>query len=151
MKRRMLVVALMVAAVGGCAMLRPSRPRPPRGARPRTVRMEVTAYCPCGSCCGWTRNWWGRPVYAYGPQRGQRKQVGVTASGTRARPGTLAADTRRFPFGTIMEIPGYGYGRVEDRGGAIQGNRLDVYFRSHEEALQWGRQHLEVRVWLPDS
>ena len=36
--------------------------------------------------------------------------------GRRARLGTIAADTRRYPFGTIMYVPGYGYGRVEDRG-----------------------------------
>ena len=43
----------------------------------------------------------------------------MTASGTRARHGTLAADTSVLPFGTVVEVPGYGFGRVEDRGGAI--------------------------------
>lgn len=111
--------------------------------------MEVTAYCACGACCGWHRDWLGRAIVSAGPQQGQRKRVGITASGSRARPGTIAADTRLYPFGTILYVPGYGYGRVEDRGGAIRGQRLDVYYRRHSTALQWGRQHLDVKVWTP--
>ena len=68
----------------------------------------------------------------------------------RAGRGTLAADTSVLPFGTIVEVPGYGYGRVEDRGGAIKGNRLDLWFPSHSEAQRWGRQKgVRVRVWKP--
>ncbi len=64
--------------------------------------------------------------------------------------GTIAADTRYYPFGTRMFVPGYGWGRVEDRGGAIKGSdRIDLYFHSHEEALQWGRQKLHVQVQYP--
>ena len=120
-----------------------------RRDKPRIETMEVTAYCPCGSCCGWHRDWLFRPVVSSGPQKGERKRVGITASGTRARPGTIAADTRLYPFGTILYVPGYGYGRVEDRGGAIRGQRLDLFFRSHASALEWGRQTLEIKVWLP--
>ncbi len=59
--------------------------------------------------------------------------------------GTIAADTRYNPFGTRMYIPGYGYGVVEDRGGAIKGaKRLDLYYDSHNEALQWGRKKVKV-------
>ena len=72
----------------------------------------------------------------------------MTASGVYAQRGTLAADTRYFPMGTIMYIPGYGWGKVEDRGGAIKGNKLDLFFDSHQEALDWGRQQVEVRVWM---
>lgn len=120
-----------------------------RRNNPRVVRMEVTAYCACGSCCGWHRDWLGRAIVSAGPQKGQRKRVGITASGARARPGTVAADTRHYPFGTIVYVPGYGYGRVEDRGGAIRGQRLDVFYRRHTSALEWGRQTIEVKVWLP--
>lgn len=66
----------------------------------------------------------------------------------RARPGTVAADTRYYPFGTRLYIPGYGYGIVEDRGGAIKGpKRLDLYYRSHRAARRWGRQHIDVDVY----
>lgn len=121
---------------------------PPRGVKPIERTMEVTGYCRCGSCTGWRRNWYGRAVYAYGSQEGQPKEVGITASGSRARVGTIAADTRRYPFGTIMYVPGYGYGRVEDRGGAIKGEKIDLYFKSHAAALEWGRQTRSVKVWL---
>jgi 3D (Asp-Asp-Asp) domain-containing protein len=64
-----------------------------------------------------------------------------------AHDGTIAADTRYYPFGTRMHIPGYGYGIVEDRGGAIKGaDRLDLYFDSHRDALRWGRRRVEVQV-----
>jgi len=63
------------------------------------------------------------------------------------RDGTVAADTRYLPFGTRLYIPGYGYGVVEDRGGAIKGpRRLDLYYRSHRRALQWGRQIVPVEI-----
>ncbi len=114
--------------------------------------MEVTGYCNCGICCSWERGWFGlgAPVISGGPNKGKPKEVGITASGTRASRGTIAADTSVLPFGTIVEVPGYGYGRVEDRGGAIKGNRLDLWFPSHEEAQRWGRQKgVRVRVWKP--
>lgn len=61
--------------------------------------------------------------------------------------GTIAADTRYYGFGTRMYVPGYGYGVVEDRGGAIKGPaRLDVFYRSHGDALRWGRQKLAVEI-----
>ncbi|MFO7760942.1 MAG: 3D domain-containing protein [Thermodesulfobacteriota bacterium] len=64
--------------------------------------------------------------------------------------GTIAADTCYYPFGTLMHVPGYGWGRVEDRGGAIKGpRRLDLYFDSHNHALQWGRQTKEVVIEKP--
>ncbi len=60
--------------------------------------------------------------------------------------GTIAADTRFYPFGTRFYIPEYGYGRVEDRGSAIKGRkRLDLYFKSHQKALNWGRKRIDVR------
>lgn len=66
----------------------------------------------------------------------------------RARDGTVAADTRYHPFGTRLYIPGYGYGLIEDRGGAIKGpKRLDVYYRSHKTARKWGRQNLVVEIY----
>jgi 3D (Asp-Asp-Asp) domain-containing protein len=142
--------ALLVFA-GGCY----TRELPPPGEavhakeKPRIFRLRVTAYCPCGRCCGWRYNWRGVPVVAAGPQAGKPKQVGTTASGTRARPGTIAADTSIFPFGTMLYVPGYGYGRVEDRGRDIRGYHIDLYFHSHREALEWGSQIRDARVWFP--
>jgi len=62
-----------------------------------------------------------------------------------SRDGTVAADTKYYQFGTRLYIPGYGYGVIEDRGSAIKGpSRLDLYYNSHSEARQWGRQQVEV-------
>jgi len=61
--------------------------------------------------------------------------------------GTIAADTRYYPFGTRLYVPGYGYGVVEDRGSAIKGaRRLDLFYRDHDEAREWGRKEVDVRI-----
>lgn len=61
--------------------------------------------------------------------------------------GTIAADTKYYPFGTRMFVPGYGWGEVMDRGSAIKGpNRIDLYFDSHGDALRWGRRKLQVKI-----
>ena len=136
----MLTAAFLLA---GCTGI-----RPPRGVSPITRTMVTTGYCKCGKCCNWRRTWYGRAVIASGPSKGKPKAVGITASGAKTKPGTIAADTSRYPFGTILYIPGYGYGRVEDRGGAIQGEHIDLYFTSHKKALTWGKRRLPVKVWM---
>jgi hypothetical protein len=61
--------------------------------------------------------------------------------------GTIAADTSYYPFGTRMYVPGWGWGVVADRGGAIKGpDRIDLYFDSHEDALRWGRRRVRVEI-----
>lgn len=89
-------------------------------------RMKVTAYCTCPRCCG---KW----------------SDGYAASGVRAKGKLIAAD-RRYPFGTVMTVPGYGTATVQDRGGAIKGDRLDLLFPSHQAALQWGVRWLDVTI-----
>ena len=64
--------------------------------------------------------------------------------------GTIAADTTYYPFGTRMYVPGYGWGTVEDRGGAIKGpNRIDIFYDSHNDALAWGRKKVYVQIERP--
>jgi 3D (Asp-Asp-Asp) domain-containing protein len=98
-----------------------------------TLRMEVTAYCPCVKCCG-------------------PNAQGITASGklvTHNGGRFVAADTSVLPFGTKLVIPGYADNQaveVADRGGAIKGNKLDLFFPTHEAALAWGHQMVEVTV-----
>lgn len=63
------------------------------------------------------------------------------------RAGTVAADTKYYPYGTRMYVPGYGWGVVEDTGGDIKGpNRLDVYYWSHKRTLEFGRRHVNVTI-----
>lgn len=86
---------------------------------------KVTAYCACMQCCG--------------------KTNGITASGVKATANHTIAAPRTFAFGTKVVIDGITY-TVEDRGGAIQGNRIDIYMNSHAEALKWGVRYIEVEV-----
>ena len=86
---------------------------------------KITAYCPCSRCCG--------------------KSNGITAAGTRATAGRTVAASSRFAFGTKLNINGHIY-TVEDRGGAINGNKIDIFVSSHSEALAWGVRYLPVSV-----
>lgn len=91
----------------------------------QTKIFKVTAYCSCSKCCG--------------------KKTGITASGTKATAGRTVAASSQFSFGTKLVINGKTY-TVEDRGGAIQGNKIDIYMNSHAEALRWGVKYLPVQV-----
>lgn len=86
---------------------------------------KITAYCSCAKCCG--------------------KTNGITAMGTRATAGRTVAASSKFAFGTKLNINGHIY-TVEDRGGAINGNKIDIYVNSHAEALAWGVRYLPVSV-----
>ena len=87
---------------------------------------NISAYCPCEICCG---------PYA----------DGITSSGERAIEGiTIAADPNVLPEGSEVYIEGIGHRIVQDTGGAIKGNKLDLFFSDHESALNFGRQYLEV-------
>lgn len=95
-------------------------------AQTQEQTFTVTAYCPCEKCCG---------AYANG----------YTATGAKATQGvTIAADPDVLPMGTEIEMDGHTY-TVQDTGGAIVGNRLDLYFDSHEDALRWGVREKIVR------
>jgi 3D (Asp-Asp-Asp) domain-containing protein len=92
----------------------------------KTMLVDATAYCSCTKCCG--------------------KSDGITASGVKAKANhTIAVDKRIIPLGTVVLINGKQY-VAEDTGGAIKGNRIDIYFDSHEQALKWGRQQIEIEV-----
>lgn len=146
--RRLLLLAA-IAALAGCLMgdFGNRSFKPPASVPGRPYVLETTGYCECRECCGWHRNWLFMPVTS----SGQYKKIGQTASGTQARPGTIAADTTLLPFGTIIYVPGYGYGRVEDRGGDIKGWHIDLYFEDHGTAKQWGRVKKQVQIWLPQD
>nr|WP_145401593.1 3D domain-containing protein [Paenibacillus xylanexedens] len=73
---------------------------------------------------------------------------GITASGEKTKEGvTIAADWRVLPKGTRVYIDGIGERTVLDKGGAIKGQKIDVYFESEKEALNFGRKkHVKVRI-----
>ena len=69
-----------------------------------------------------------------------------TCSGCYPFPGTVAADNSILPIGTIIHIEGYGYAVVLDSGSVIVGNRIDLYFNTEKEAIQWGRRKVKVKI-----
>ena len=93
----------------------------------KSLDVVATAYCACRRCCG--------------------KTNGITATGTHARLGTIAADPRLIPYGTRIYVPGYGEGRIEDCGGAIKHKRIDVFFPSHKQATAWGKRRVRITVF----
>lgn len=75
---------------------------------------------------------------------------GITYSGVKVKRdlySTVAADLEVFPLGTILFIPGYGYGVVADKGGAIKGNELDLYYETVKDVYNnWGKKQIDVYV-----
>jgi len=74
----------------------------------------------------------------------------TTATGTKPKFGTLAANPKLLPYGTKILIKGYGVGTVEDTGGALLKDdvniRIDLYMDTYEEAIAWGRQKMTVYI-----
>lgn len=105
----------------------PVEPAQIEEAEPKLISLgefRISHYCDCVSCCG--------------------KDDGITSTGVKAVAGrTIAVDPKVIPYGTVLYIDGEDY-VAEDCGGAIKGNRLDIYCDSHEEALQRGVKYAEV-------
>lgn len=124
------MLAAVIIAAAPCETLTPI-PEPVdiicEANAPQTVSLgeyKITAYCPCAKCCG--------------------KSNGITSTGVLARQGrTIAVDPQKIAYGDRVIINGHTY-TAEDCGGAIKGNRIDVYFDSHEDALEFGVQYAEV-------
>lgn len=95
---------------------------------------KVTSYCNCALCCGKAPT---HPAY------------GITASGKKARAGTIAVDRKVIPMGSKVWIEGIGECRAEDTGGAIKGRHIDVWMPTHRAALVHGVKYLNVKV-LPN-
>ena len=90
---------------------------------------RLTGYCPCYKCCG--------------------KTDGITKSGVKAVEGiTIAADIRKIPIGTKVYIDGLGERIVQDIGGAIKGNKIDVFFDTHAECYNALANRSGVKVWI---
>lgn len=86
---------------------------------------RITHYCNCYACCG---QWAG----------------GLTASGTVPTPGrTIAVDPSVIPLGTRVIINGQVY-VAEDTGGAIKGNKIDVFVANHSLTIQYGVYYADV-------
>ena len=99
----------------------------------KVIQVRATAYCLCQKCTGKTPS---SPGY------------GHTASGLVIVPGrdmkVLSVDPSVIPLGTEVYVEGYGYAIAADTGGAIKGNKIDVYKDIHALALQWGVRNVNV-------
>lgn len=71
----------------------------------------------------------------------------ITASGMRAAVGVVAVDPKVIPLGTKLYIEGYGYAIAGDTGGAIKNNRIDLYFNTERECVNYGVKN-GVKVYI---
>ena len=71
---------------------------------------------------------------------------GTTATGVGVRYGIIAVDPRVIPLGTRLYVPGYGEGIAADTGGAVKGNRIDVWLPSQAQAEEWGVKTLTITI-----
>lgn len=87
-------------------------------------------------------------AYTAGPEstgkRPGQPGYGITASGMKARKGVVAVDRSLIPFGTKLYIEGYGMAIAADTGGAIKGNKIDVFMNSYNDAINWGVRNVNV-------
>lgn len=103
------------------------------GLTPKVSTLNISAYCSCSICCG--------------------KTNGITSSGAQAKEWYTVAAGSGYPIGTVIYIPALankpngGWFVVEDRGGAISNNRIDIYMGSHSSAIQFGRKNLECYIY----
>lgn len=89
-------------------------------------KFKLTGYCRCVKCCG--------------------KSDGITSTGTKAKAGrTIAVDPSKIPYGSVVIINNKEY-VAEDCGGAIKNNKIDIFFDSHEEALEFGVKYADVKM-----
>lgn len=99
---------------------------------------KTTAYCTCVKCCGiWS---------AEHPSRVGTDYVQRTKSGTiPTADHTVSVDPDVIPLGTVLIIDGHEY-IAEDTGSAIKGNIIDIYFDSHELAVEYGVQMKTIYI-----
>lgn len=116
-----------IPAVQTVQVEEPDEPAEPETQLQSLGTFRITAYCACPECCG---QW----------------ADGITFTGTEATPDrTVAVDPSVIPLGSTVLIDGQEY-VAEDVGGAIKGARIDIFFPTHQAALQFGVQYAEVDV-----
>jgi 3D (Asp-Asp-Asp) domain-containing protein len=113
----------------------PTRPAEPPPEGRTWVKVMATAYCPCRKCCGP----YTEPVTSIG------RDLATDPYG-------IAADHTLLPPNTVLTVPGYGTATVDDTGSAMRKSgeekvvHIDLRYKTHEEALEWGRRWLWIAV-----
>ncbi len=97
----------------------------------RALKMTATAYDATFESCG------KHPDHPY---------YGITYSGLKVRPGIVAVDPKVIPLGTYLYVEGYGEALAADIGGAIKGNRIDLYYESPADVAKYGKRTVKVYI-----
>jgi len=103
-----------------------------KGYKAVAMKVEATGYCPNACCCG---KW----------------ADGKTATGRSAQFNGVAVDPSVIPLGSQLQIPGYCEGVLslaDDVGGAIKGSKIDLRFKTHQDALDWGRKKITIVAYI---
>ncbi|MBT2582754.1 3D domain-containing protein [Planococcus sp. ISL-109] len=107
-----------------------SKPTPSRSANGTVAKeftVSATAYtASCKGCSGITR----------------------TGINLKKNPGlkVIAVDPKVIKLGTKVWVEGYGYAVAGDTGGAIKGNKIDVFIPTQSQALKWGRKNVKIKI-----
>lgn len=134
-------VDTLEVATSSSSLLEPLSTSAPIEVKPELESLGefvITAYCPCVICCGeWSAEY---------PSRVGTDYIQKTASGTiPTAERTISVDPSVIKFGAVVIVNGHEY-VAEDCGGAIKGNKIDIFFDNHEEALEFGRQTAEIFI-----
>lgn len=93
----------------------------------KVLTMVATAYDGCYEC---NKPYYGKPSYI----------------GLPLQRGIVAVDPRVIPMGTRLYVEGYGEAIAADQGNAIKGNRIDLFFDTHQQALKYGKKTVKVTI-----
>ena len=91
------------------------------------TKFKVIGYCSCQKCCG-------------------KSSKIPPISGVMPRANHTLAAPKTYKLGTRINLEGYGIYVVEDRGGAIRDNSIEIFFSSHQEVLKWGVKYINGSV-----
>lgn len=147
-----LVVALILSFVARPSASVPDEPEssPVRVEAPEPItetaapelielgEFKTTAYCTCVKCCG---IWSAEHTSRVGTDYVQRTKSGTIPTADR----TVSVDPDVIPLGTVLIIDGHEY-IAEDTGSAVKGNVIDIYFDSHELAVEYGVQMKTIYI-----
>jgi len=93
----------------------------------KVITMVSTAYDGCYEC--------NKPYYGY-----------PSYIGLPLKHGIVAVDPKVIPMGTRLYVEGYGDAIAADQGNAIKGNRIDLFFDTHQQALNYGMKTVKVTI-----
>lgn len=72
---------------------------------------------------------------------------GITATGTVAGLQTIAVDPKVIALGSVVYVENMGWYKAEDTGGAIKGNRIDIFMGDYKKAREFGRKKVRIKIY----